>query len=53
MSGTDVQAPWHGALKTMDFMRQSSAGEGRKIVGWLSTQASSHNSQCVVDDKVS
>jgi len=56
LSGADVQAPWHGVLETVwlhcDEAQQRGACEDWKIIRWCRAQASSHNSQGVVDGRV-
>ena len=57
LSGADVQTLWHGVLETVwlhcDEVQHLDACEDWKVVCWCRTQASSHNSQGVVDGGVS
>jgi len=57
LSGADVQAPWHDALETVcgsiaTKLSRLDACEDWKVVRWWWTQASSHDSQGVIDGGV-
>ena len=55
--GAGVQAPWHGVLEIVwllcdEAQLRLDACEDWKVVRWCRMQASSHNSQGVVDGGV-
>jgi len=56
LGGADVQAPWQGVPETVwlhcDEAQQVGCLRGWKVVRWCRAQASSHNSQGVVDGGV-
>ena len=56
LSGADVQGPWHGVLETVwlhcDEAQQAGCLRGWNVVRWCGMQASSNNSQGVVDGGV-
>jgi len=56
LSRADVKAPWGRMLETVWLfttkLSRLDACDNRKIVCWCRTQASSHSSQGVIDDRV-